>query len=118
MQVSEVRIVAGQSQLASAHKIVNLRFDHQDMDGDDEHDVDDGDLDEDDCDDQDDNQNEAHLAITKHRVASNSKLRSTSCCRWGWKFDDVKDWSEDKKNFLNKTNYEIDETSPSIFDAP
>ena len=25
---------------------------------------------------------------------------------------------EDKKNFLNKKNYEIDETSPSIFDAP
>ena len=50
VQVSEVRIVAGQSQLASAHKIVNLRFDHQDMDGDgdDDDDVDDGDLDEDD----------------------------------------------------------------------
>ena len=64
--------MAGQSQLASAHKIVNLRFDHQDMDGDDEHDVDDGDLndDDDDCDDdQDDNQNDAQCSPCNHKAS-------------------------------------------------
>ena len=33
MQVSEVRIVAGQSQLASSHQIVNLDFDDGDSQG-------------------------------------------------------------------------------------
>ena len=67
--------MAGQSQLASAHKIVNLRFDHQDMDGADEHDVDDGDLnddddDDDDCDDdQDDNQNDAQCSPCNHKAS-------------------------------------------------
>ena len=70
VQVGEVRVVAGQSKLASSHQIINLvMFNHYDGEDDNHgHDHDHDDYD--------------HLAVTEHWVASNSELGPTRCGRW------------------------------------